>query len=53
MFKHTLTGVIYNNRKECIRIMGTMRYRRALANKEFDFNYILGENEKPINTVFS
>lgn len=53
MFKHTVTGVIYNNRKECIRVMGTMRYRRALKNSEFIFNYTPNENETVIKTVFT
>lgn len=53
MFKHTVTGIIYNNRKECMKIMGQCRYRMALKNREFIFNYELKEGESPISTVYS
>lgn len=53
MFKHTVTGIIYNNRKEAIRIMGTSRYRKALKNREFEFNYTPKEGESVITTNFS
>lgn len=53
MFKHVFTQAIFNNRKEAIRMMGQSRYRKALANKEFIFDYIPKDNERPITTVFS
>lgn len=53
MFKHIYTGIIYNNRKEAVRIMGQSRYKKALANKEFIFNYTPTSNEAPITTNFS
>ena len=28
MFKHTVTGIIYSNRKEACRVMGQGRYKR-------------------------
>ena len=53
MFKHTFTVIIYNNRKEAIRVMGQSRYKKALANREFIFNYELQEGETPLQTVFA
>lgn len=52
MFKHLYSGIIYSNRKEAVRVMGQSRYRRALKNKEFEFNYALKDGEQPIQTVF-
>lgn len=37
MFKHRKTGVIFNNRKDAIIIMGQKRYCRFLENGEFEF----------------
>lgn len=37
MFKHLPSGVIFQNRKECVKLMGQRRYKRALENKEFEF----------------
>lgn len=53
MFKHTFTGVIYNNRKEAVRVMGQTRYRIALKNREFEFDYKPKEGEQPIKSNFS
>lgn len=53
MFKHIFTGLIYNNRKEAVRVMGQSRYNRALKNREFIFYYKPTEGEKVINTNFS
>ena len=53
MFKHKFTGIIYSNRKEACRVMGQGRYKRALRNCEFIFNYEPQEGETVINTVFS
>lgn len=53
MFKHIFTGIIYNNRKEAVRVMGQSRYKKALSNREFDFGYIPTDNESVIKTNFS
>lgn len=53
MFKHTYTGVIFNNRKEAVRVMGQSRYRKALRNHEFEFDYVPKDGETVIKTVFS
>lgn len=45
MFKHLKTDVIYKCRKDAIVMMGTSRYRRALKNREFEWNYKLKEGE--------
>lgn len=48
MFKHLKTGIIFSNRKDAIIVLGTARYRKALANREFEFSYQLKGDEKPI-----
>ena len=53
MFKHTFTGIIFNNRKEAVRVMGQSRYRKALKNHEFEFDYELKDGESVIKTIFS
>ena len=53
MFKHVTTGIIYSNRKEAVRVMGQSRYKKALKNREFIFNYEPKEGETAINTVYS
>lgn len=53
MFKHKFTGIIYNNRKEAVRVMGQCRYKRALRNREFEFYYTPKDDESAISTVFS
>ena len=53
MFKHTKTGIIFNNRKEACKVMGANRYNRALHNREFIFNYEPTTDEKVITTNFS
>lgn len=52
MFKHNKTGVIYTNRKDAVVMMGTARYRRALKNCEFTFNYVLQDGEQPIKMQY-
>lgn len=37
MFKHRKTGVIFDNRKDAIIIMGQKRYCRFLEQGEFEF----------------
>lgn len=37
MFKHTPTGLLFENRKQAIILMGHKRYCAALKNKEFVF----------------
>lgn len=37
MFKHTPTGLQFENRKQAIILMGHKRYCAALKNKEFVF----------------
>lgn len=37
MFKHTPTGLTFENRKQAIVLMGHKRYNSALKNKEFVF----------------
>lgn len=51
MFKHITTGIIFNNRLDCVATFGTSRYKRALKNKEFIFNYELKEGEEPIKVI--
>lgn len=51
MFKHQRTGLIFNNRLDAIITMGTSRYRKALKNKEFEWNYILQGDERPVNVI--
>lgn len=38
MFTYRPTNTKFENRKEAVKVMGMNRYRRALKNKEFDFN---------------
>lgn len=38
-FLHIPSGVIFINRKQAVRTMSISRYRKALKNKEFIFNY--------------
>lgn len=38
-FLHIPSGVIFINRKQAVRAMSISRYRKALKNKEFIFNY--------------
>lgn len=52
MFKHTGTGLIFNNRKDAIIAMGTSRYRKALKNREFDFNYQIKDGESPVKIEY-
>ncbi len=51
MFKHLKTGLIYNNRLDAIITMGTSRYRKALRNKEFEWNYTLEGDERPVSVI--
>lgn len=37
MFTHKSTGVEFKNRKDAVTIMGQSRYKRFLANGEFEF----------------
>lgn len=37
MFIHKETQMKFENRKQCIKLMGQNRYRRALRNQEFEF----------------
>lgn len=37
MFKHIGTGIVFENRKQAIILMGETRYKRFLKNKEFDW----------------
>jgi len=53
MFKHIFTGLIYNNRKEAVRVMGQSRYKRALKNGEFEFGYTPKEGEVVLKTNFT
>lgn len=43
-FLHVPSGVVFENRKQCLIVMGQNRYNRALANREFIFDYT--ENDK-------
>lgn len=38
-FLHKPSGVVFKNRKEAVKAMGQRRYRKALANRDFEFNY--------------
>lgn len=38
MFIHKETGMKFENRKQCIKLMGSRRYKKALQNQEFEFN---------------
>lgn len=53
MFKHAYSGLIYNNRKEAVRIMGQARYRKALEKGEFEFGYELKDGERSIKSKWS
>lgn len=53
MFKHVTTGVIFNNRKEAVKLMGQSRYKKALANHEFVFDYLMKEDELPIRSIYT
>lgn len=37
MFKHIPSGVTFENRKQAILVMGHIRYKKALASKDFLF----------------
>ena len=38
-FLHKPSGIIFENRRQATKVMGPARYRRALKNMEFVFNY--------------
>ena len=48
MFKDLATGLIYENRKDAVIVMGTTRYRKALKERRFIFNYQLQPGEQPV-----
>ena len=37
MFTHIPSGVVFQNRKEAVKVMGQRRYRYALRNRQFNF----------------
>ena len=39
-FRHVPTGVIYLNKKQCLQAMGQYRFARALANCEFQWEFM-------------
>lgn len=53
LFKHTVTGLVFNNRREAAKIMGASRYRKALKNCEFIFKYELQEGEHTVESIYS
>lgn len=46
MFKDLKTGIIYSCRKDAVVMMGTSRYKRALAKRQFEFGYTPKEGEQ-------
>lgn len=38
MFKHKTSGIIFQNRKQAVLLLGQNRYKRALRNCEFQWN---------------
>lgn len=48
MFKDKSTGLIFENRKDAVIVMGTSRYRKALKERRFIFNYQLQPGEHPV-----
>lgn len=51
-FKHITTGLIFSCRKDAVIVMGTQRYKKALRNMEFVFNYELKNGERPIRITY-
>lgn len=51
-FKHIVTGLIFSCRKDAVVVMGTQRYKKALRNMEFVFNYELKDGERPIRITY-
>lgn len=51
-FKHIATGLIFSCRKDAVVVMGTQRYKKALRNMEFVFNYELKNGERPIRITY-
>lgn len=45
-FLHKPSGLTFENRKQCVKVMGYNRYCRALANKEFQFRFSNEEDVK-------
>ena len=37
MFKHSKSGIIFENRKQAVLLLGQNRYKRALRNREFEW----------------
>ena len=52
IFKHIVTGLIFSCRKDAVVVMGTQRYKKALRNMEFVFNYELKNGERPIRITY-
>lgn len=38
MFLYVPTGIVFDNRRQCIKTMGISRYRRELKKHNFDFS---------------
>lgn len=51
-FKHIATGLIFSCRKDAVIVMGTQRYKKALRNMEFVFQYELKDGEQPIRITY-
>lgn len=51
-FKHITTGLIFSCRKDAVIVMGTQRYKKALRNMEFVFQYELKDGEQPIRITY-
>ena len=51
-FKHIVTGLIFSCRKDAVVVMGTQRYKKALRNMEFVFNYELKNDERPVRITY-
>lgn len=39
MFRSKSTGVIFDNRKQAITLMGQVRYKKFLKEEDFEWNY--------------
>ena len=39
-FRHVPTGIIFINKRQCIKAMGQYRFARALANCEFQWEFM-------------
>ena len=51
-FNHIVTGLVFSCRKDAIIVMGMQRYRKALSRREFVFNYVCQEGERPIRITY-